>query len=515
MREQVQLPAGSGKLGPPYPHGPLGFGLVGPLEDHLTAPRGHGRVDAPDGTGAAGGAPCGDLVRIDLELDGQDIRRAGFEADGCGTASAAASAVVELVGGRPFLAAARVGAREISAALGGLSPGKFHAATLAADALHRALGDAARAVESAPVERRTLVAMSGGVDSAVAALLATERGDDVVAVTLELWADPAVDTTRSCCSSQAVAGARALAHRMGIPHVTLDLREPFGDRVVADFVAEHRAGRTPNPCVRCNGMLRFDAMLDLADRLGAARLATGHYARVEHDGDGPVLALARDRTKDQTYMLAALSAARLERVWFPLGGLTKVEVRELAHRAELPVADKPESQDLCFLAGAGGKEGFLQRHAADLVAADAGGEIVDVEGRVVGRHTGQRHFTVGQRRGLGVAAAEPLYVLDKDARSGRVRVGPRHALRASRVAVRGANLHRPAAAVDRVKLRYRSDPLPGCVAEPVAAGRHPHLTLELDEPAEGVAPGQTACLMQGDRIVGWGVIAADRSARAA
>ena len=488
--------------------------MVGPFEDHLTAPRGRGRLDAPHGSGAAGGAPCGDLVRIDLDVDGDTIRRATFEAEGCGAASAAGSAVVELVSGRPFLAAARVGAREIAAELGGLSPGKFHAADLAADALHRALGQASGAVAAPPVAGRTLVAMSGGVDSAVAAQIAAERGDDVVAVTLELWADPAVDTTRSCCSSQAVATARALAHRMGVPHLTLDLREPFGDRVVADFVAEHRAGRTPNPCVRCNGMLRFDAMLDLADRLGAARLATGHYARVEDDGEGPVLALARDRSKDQTYMLAALPAARLARVWFPLGGLTKPEVRDLARRAELPVAEKPESQDLCFLAGAGGKEGFMRRHASDLVASDPGGDIVNTDGRVVGRHSGQRHFTIGQRRGLGIAAPEPLYVVGKDIRSGRVRVGPRPALRTHRVTVRAADLHRPACTVDRVKLRYRSSPLAGCVAEPVAPGRHPRLTLELDEPAEGVAPGQTACLMHGNRIVGWGIIGAEQDAHA-
>ncbi|MGH2838019.1 MAG: tRNA 2-thiouridine(34) synthase MnmA [Thermoleophilaceae bacterium] len=487
---------------------------MGPFEDHLSAPRGLGRLETPDGTGAAGGAPCGDLVRIDLAIEGDRIARAAFEAEGCGAATAAGSAVVELVAGEPFLAAACVGAREIAATLGGLSPGKFHAAALAADALHRALGQAAPTVAAAPVEGRTLVAMSGGVDSAVAAHLAVERGDQVVAVTLELWADPAVDTTRSCCSSQAVATARALAHGMGIPHLTLDLRESFGDRVVADFVSEHRAGRTPNPCVRCNGMLRFDAMLDLADRLGAARLATGHYARIEYDGDGAVLALARDRKKDQTYMLSALPTARLDRIWFPLGDLIKPEVRALAREAELPVADKPDSQDLCFLAGAGGREAFMQRHAPDLVAADHGGDIVDADGAVIGRHAGQRHFTIGQRRGLGVAASEPLFVLGKDARSRRVRVGPRRALHANRVTVRGAALHRPAAAVDRVKLRYRSEPLAGCVAEQLAPGRHPLLTLELDEPAEGVAPGQTACLMQGDRVVGWGVIGAGRSARA-
>jgi tRNA-specific 2-thiouridylase len=483
--------------------------------DHLTAPRGRGRLEHPAGSGAAGGAPCGDLVRIDVDVEGAHVARAAFEADGCGAASAAGSAVVELVRGAPFLTAARVGAREVAAALGGLSPAKLHAAALAADALHRALGQAAAAVRCPPDERRTLVAISGGVDSAVAARLAADRGDDVVAVTLELWADPAADTSRSCCSSEAVALARGLAHRIGVPHLTLDLRGPFADAVVADFVAEHRAGRTPNPCVRCNGMVRFDAMLGLADRLGAARLATGHYARVARDRDGAVLALARDANKDQTYMLAALPPDRLERVWFPLGELTKAEVRALARRAGLPVADRPESQDLCFLAGGGGREGFLRRHAPDLLAGDRGGEIVDLAGRVLGRHSGQRHFTIGQRRGLGVAATEPLFVVGKDARSGRVRVGPRAALATRRVTVRGADLRRPAALVDRVKLRYRSGALAGSVAESLPAGRHRRLTLELDEPAEGVAPGQTACLMHGDRIVGWGVIGADGRADAA
>ena len=488
---------------------------MGPFEDHLTAPRGRGRLTAPAGSGAAGGAPCGDIVRIDLDVDGALITRARFEAAGCGAASAAGSAVVELVTGAGFLDAARIGANDVADALGGLSPGKFHAAALAADALHRALGQAAARVQADPARGRTLVAMSGGVDSAVAARLAADRGDEVVAVTLELWADPAADTARSCCSSEAVATARALAHRMGMPHLTLDLRDAFRDAVVADFVAELRDGRTPNPCVRCNGLVRFDAMLDLADRLGAARLVTGHYARIVRDADGPVLALARDAAKDQTYMLAAVAAARLERVWFPLGELTKPEVRALARRADLPVADRPESQDLCFLAGDGGREQFMRRHAPEVVAADPDGEIVDLDGRVLGRHGGQRHFTVGQRRGLGVAAPEPLFVVDKDPRTGRVKVGARAALRTERVTVRAANLHRPAAAVDRVKLRYRSDALAGCVAEPAPPGRHPRLTLELDEPAEGVAPGQTACLMQGDRIIGWGVIAAERGAHAA
>ena len=200
--------------------------------------------------------------------------------------------------------------------------------------------------------------MSGGVDSAVAALLAARAGREAVCVTLELWRDPANDAEASCCSAHAVRLARGVAHRMGLPHLTLDLREAFAAGVVAPFLADHAAGLTPNPCVRCNGDVRLDAMLAFADRLGAAELATGHYARVTADG---LLRVAADPAKDQSYMLAALAPASLARLRFPLGELTKPEVRELARAAGMPVADKRESQDLCFLAGTG-KAAFLARH---------------------------------------------------------------------------------------------------------------------------------------------------------
>jgi tRNA-specific 2-thiouridylase len=344
------------------------------------------------------------------------------------------------------------------------------------------------------------VALSGGVDSAVAALLARERGDEVVGVTLELWADPEGDGARSCCSPQAVTHARALAHAMGLPHVTLDLRRRFGAGVVEDFVAEHRAGRTPNPCVRCNGQVRFDAMLALAARLGAARLATGHYARVHRDGEGSLLRAAADPRKDQAYMLARLRPDELERLDFPLGALSKPEVRELARRAGLPVAERAESQDLCFLAGVG-KERFLRRSGPVRP-----GPLLDPDGREVGRHDGQELFTVGQRRGIGVPAGEPLYVLRKEA-AGRVWIGPRRALLTTRVALRDAILHRPGARVDGVKLRYRSAPVPCRVAGEPAPGRHRGLVLDLGRAVDGVAPGQTACLLSGDRVLGVATIA--------
>ena len=476
-----------------------------PFEDHLSAPRGLGRLKQVPHAGAAGGAACGDLVRVAVEISGDRVVEAGFDACGCDAVRAAGSAVVELVRGAPVLAAARTTADDAAATLGGLDPARRHAAVLAVDALHRALGSAAAAgcARLAPSPRRTLVAMSGGVDSAVAAQLALEAGHEVVAVTLELWADPATDGERSCCSPQALSGARALAHRMGLPHLTFDLRARFRSDVVADFISEHAAGRTPNPCVRCNGLVRFDEMLRLADDLGAARLATGHYARVALDPEGPLLSAAADPAKDQTYMLSRLDPEQLGRLWFPLAHMRKEEVREHARRSDLPVADRRESQDLCFLSGIG-REAFLARHGPP--KRPGPGEIVNMDGEVLGHHAGHHGFTVGQRRGLGVAAAEPLFVVGKEPRANRVVVGPRSALGTTRVALRDALLHRPAGRVDRVKLRYRSSPVRCRVEESAGCGAHERLTLRLDDPVGGAAPGQTACLMAGERVVGSALI---------
>ncbi|MGI8579415.1 MAG: tRNA 2-thiouridine(34) synthase MnmA, partial [Solirubrobacteraceae bacterium] len=436
---------------------------------------------------------------------GERVRDASFDASGCGAIIAAGSAAVELLRGSHVLDAARVGPQEIAAELGGLSPGKLHAADLAADALHRALGAAARADAHLPTRPgRVLVAMSGGFDSAAAALLCgRDEGAEVAAVTLELWSDAENDPEGSCCSASAVRVARSLAHRMGMPHFTLDLREEFRAGVVEPFLAGHGAGETPNPCVGCNGHVRLDAMLEFASSLGAGQLATGHYARVERRDDaGALLRAPADADKDQTYMLAALEPNSLRRLRFPLGDLTKPAVRELARAADLPVAEKPDSQDLCFLAGTD-RASFLRRHGG---AAEREGDLVDASGAVLGRHAGHQRFTVGQRRGIGVAAAEPLYVLSTDAASNRVVIGPRAGLRSNRVAVRGARLFRDGARVDRVKLRYRSRALPARVAGDPAAGAHRRLALELAEPADGAAPGQLACLMEGDLVVGWGTI---------
>jgi tRNA-uridine 2-sulfurtransferase len=458
------------------------------FEEHLRRPVGRGRVPGHDGV--AGGAACGDLVRVGVAVEGDVVSDAGFDAAGCGAVQAAGSAAVELVLGASVLDAARVGTHAIADALGGLSPGKLHAAELAADALARALGGAVAADGAAAVDpERTLVAMSGGVDSAVAAL----RCGQGAAVTLELWRDPANDADRSCCSASAVRGARALAHTMGLPHFTLDLRDEFRAGVVDPWLADHAAGLTPNPCVRCNGSVRLDAMLAFADRIGAATLSTGHYARRTPDG---LLRLAADPAKDQAYMLAGLSRESLARLRFPLGDLTKAQVRAIAAEHDLPVASKPDSQDLCFLAGTG-RAAFLARHG-DL--GERPGDIVDAGGRVIGRHRGAHHFTVGQRRGLEVGGTpEPLYVLRTDAHANTVTVGPRAALATRAVRVRDARLHAPPAEVDAVKLRYRAPAVP-CSLDGD--------TVALREPVDGAAPGQTAVFLRGDAVLGCATIAA-------
>jgi tRNA-specific 2-thiouridylase len=350
--------------------------------------------------------------------------------------------------------------------------------------------------------------MSGGVDSSVAALLCARRGP-AVAVTLELWADSENDAERSCCSASAVAQARRLAHKMGLPHITLDLRREFRSGVVEPFIAGYAAGETPNPCVGCNGHVRLDAMLELAQRLGCRELATGHYARLSEveDPDGPLLRVAADAAKDQTYMLAALAPESLARMRFPLGDLTKPEVRSIAARAGLPVAGKADSQDLCFLAGTT-RDRFLERHGGP---EPRSGAIVTADGAVVGQHLGQHNYTVGQRRGLGISGAEPMYVLEKDARENRIVVGPWTALRTERVRLRGLTLRRPAERIDRVKLRYRSRPLPAALEGALGRGRHRRADITLAEPAYGVAPGQLACLMDGELVIGWGtIVAGDR-----
>jgi tRNA-uridine 2-sulfurtransferase len=360
---------------------------------------------------------------------------------------------------------------------------------LATDALANAL---APVFSAEPRAGRTAVAMSGGVDSAVALLRA---GREAIGVTLRLWLDPdGPDAERACCSPEAVLQARATCHKLGLPHVTLDLREEFRTAVVAPFVRGYARGETPNPCIRCNGSFRFGELLAFAARAGCDRLATGHYARViEHRGRR-LLARGADPQKDQSYMLARLDPKELDRIWFPLGDQDKTETRAEAVRAGLDAARRAESQEACFLAGDDYRT-FLTRHGLE----PKPGAIVDEDGITVGEHDGFWRYTPGQRKGLGVVAERPLFVLGADPHANTVRVGPRESLARTQVAAAGSLY----VDVDRAdaKLRYRSPAVPSTVRV-----TDDGFELLLDEPAYGVAPGQAAVLYEGDAVVGCGLV---------
>jgi tRNA-specific 2-thiouridylase len=360
---------------------------------------------------------------------------------------------------------------------------------LAVEALASALG---QVFVAEPSPGRVAVAMSGGVDSAVTLLRA---GPAAVGVTLRLWQDPAGPSAeRACCSPAAVAAARATCHGLGLPHVTLDLREEFHAGVVEPFVSSYRAGETPNPCTRCNGAFRFDALLEFATRAGAGKLWTGHYARIVERGGRHLLARGRDPHKDQSYMLATVDPGLLERVEFPLGSQSKEDTRAEAKAAGLAAASRRESQEACFLAGDDYRH-FLERQGM----RQERGDVVDERGEQLGRHDGYWRFTPGQRRGLGLAASRPLYVLRTDRETNRVVVGPHEALAATAVVADG-RLYLPVTTA-WVKLRYRSEPVPARVS--VSNGG---FSLALEAPAHGVAPGQVAALYDGDAVVGAGVV---------
>jgi tRNA-uridine 2-sulfurtransferase len=361
--------------------------------------------------------------------------------------------------------------------------------TLAVDALANALAQVFRAEPSAA---RVAVAMSGGVDSAVALL---RYAPNAIGVTLRLWLDPdGPDAERACCSPEAVIAARETCHALGLPHVTLDLREEFRRAIVEPFVQGYARGETPNPCMRCNGSFRFAELLAFARRAGAARLVTGHYARiVEHRGRS-LLACAVDAAKDQSYMLARLDPRLLQRIEFPLGEQTKEETRAEAERLGLAVARRAESQEACFLAGDDYRS-FLERRGLEV----SDGPIVDEDGHELGRHDGYWRFTPGQRRGLGVSATEPLYALRSEPRTNTVVVGPRAALATTSVTVNG-RLYVPVRRV-AAKLRYRS-PAVSATVEPEGRG----FRLQLEEPVFGAAASQAAVLYEGDVVVGAGLI---------
>ncbi len=352
-----------------------------------------------------------------------------------------------------------------------------------------------------PTEHRVVVAMSGGVNSSVTAALLAECGFEVVGITLQLYNHgTAIGRKGACCAGQDIHDAARVAERLGIAHYVLDYESRFRRDVIDDFALSYRRGETPVPCIRCNQRVKFRDLLTTARDLGASALATGHYVQRVRGPDGPEMHRASDAARDQSYFLFATRRAELDFLRFPLGGLAKDETRALARRFGLAVADKPDSQDICFVPQ-GSHASLVKRLQPE---AGAPGDIVDRDGRILGRHRGIAHFTVGQRKGLGIAAAEPLHVLAIEPESRRVVVGPRAALAETRVALAELNwlpFQPPAADGARllVKLRSAQPPVPATLYPSIVAGE---AELVLDAAAAGVAPGQAAVLYDGERVLG-------------
>ena len=360
---------------------------------------------------------------------------------------------------------------------------------------------------------RVVVAMSGGVDSSVAAGLVAEAGYEAVGVTLQLYDHgQALGKSRACCAGQDIHDARRAAAALGIAHYVLDYESRFRAEVMEPFARSYARGETPIPCILCNQTVKFRDLVAVARDLGAAALATGHYVRRVEGGDGPELRRAADAARDQSYFLNRTTRDQLGFLRFPVGGMTKDETRAHARRLGLSLAEKPDSQDICFVPG-----GDHARLVARL-RPEAGepGDIVDLDGRVLGRHAGLAHFTIGQRRGIGLAGAEPFYVVRLDAPRRRVVVGPRAALGRSRVVLGDFNWLGAGSGPERAmrvsaKLRAQMTASPATLA-PAPRG---FVALEFDTPQEGVAPGQAGVVYDGDRMLGGGWIVREEAAEAA
>ncbi|HXG16095.1 MAG TPA: tRNA 2-thiouridine(34) synthase MnmA [Calidithermus sp.] len=360
------------------------------------------------------------------------------------------------------------------------------------------------------MSERIVVAMSGGVDSSVAAALLVEQGYDVVGVTLRVWPwrEPTDEVRRfgACCGTEATEDARRVARALGIPHYVLDTEAEFARTVIEPFVAAYRAGQTPVPCLACNSALKFGSLLRRARAWDATAVATGHYARVSRDPASGrwLLWRARDRRKDQSDFLWPLRPAQLAAARFPVGDLTKDEVRAHARRLGLVTADKPESQEICFVPG-GDYRAFLRERDP---GAFRPGPIVDTDGRLLGRHAGVANFTVGQRRGLGLATGRPLYVVALDPVTDRVMVGPDEALHRRTLRARAVNFIaiEPPAEPVRIEARIRHSHAPAPATVRALPGEAAEVVF--DEPQRAVAPGQSVVFYQGDLVVGGGVIAA-------
>jgi tRNA-uridine 2-sulfurtransferase len=350
---------------------------------------------------------------------------------------------------------------------------------------------------------RVVVAMSGGVDSSVAAALLKEQGYDVIGMMLRLWSEPGKEESNRCCTPDSMAQARRVAAKLDIPFYVIDAKDVFQKTVVQYFLDGYARGETPNPCLVCNRQIRWTFLLDHALALDAESMATGHYARIRKDERGKIeLLRAVDRTKDQSYVLHVLNQVKLARALFPVGDYPKTEIRAIAERHGLPTASRKDSQDLCFLAGDDYRN-FLQRNAAEMLQP---GEILTQDGRPVGRHNGLANYTIGQRKGLGIASPLPLYVLGKNASANTLVVGTQEELGSGELTAREVNWLSGAAPPEplraEVKIRYTAKEAEAWVT-PLEGNQ---AAVRFDGPQRDITSGQAAVFYQGDVMIGGGII---------
>lgn len=358
-----------------------------------------------------------------------------------------------------------------------------------------------------PSETRVVVAMSGGVDSSVSAAMLKEQGYDVVGVTLQLYDHgEAILRPGTCCAGRDINDARNVAEVIGIPHYVLDFEQRFNEAVIEDFADTYLRGETPVPCVRCNETVKFTDLLAKARDLGADLLVTGHYVRRMMGAHGAELHAGRDASRDQSYFMFSITPAQLDFLRFPLGDMDKDATRQLARQYKLPVAAKPDSQDICFVPE-GKYQDVVRKLRPDAMIE---GDIVDMDGAVLGKHSGIINYTIGQRRGLGIAAPEPLYVIALEPASARVVVGPKQALKRNHLKIRDVNWlgasEIPADGIElRVKLRSTQTPM----AATVRQSGEGCAEVILDDPQGAVAPGQACVFYDGQRLLGGGWIMRD------
>lgn len=350
--------------------------------------------------------------------------------------------------------------------------------------------------------KKVVIAMSGGVDSSVAAALLVEQGYSVTGMMLKLWSDECGESENACCPPEAINQARQVANIIGIPFYVLDVKDIFKDLVVDRFISSLAAGQTPNPCYFCNKFIRWGIFLDRVISSGFDYLATGHYAQVDFTGNRYILRKGIDPAKDQSYVLSGLNQNQLSHSLFPLGGMKKTEVRELARKFSLPVAEKKDSQDLCFVGEAGYRE-FIKRYSPELLNP---GNIVDKEGKVVGLHEGLSSYTIGQRKGLGAGNSEPIYVIEKKVSQNEIVVGPIADLGKNRFSVVYMNWlsddYSKGEIECTVKIRYKAT----LVKAMVLPCEGNSVKVKVDHPLRDITPGQIAVFYQGDIVIGSGMI---------